>query len=77
MFNEDYYRDKGDEIIKKFNSNKDVLIQDITNTLQRFLNDQKDLQDRYDELMKQKEEYLNKKAEAEKKKIDDKIKRGK
>lgn len=69
-----YYQDKRFELEKKFQQNKDEVLLDITNTLNKFYNNQKDLGDRFNELKSQEEESQKKTEEANKKEIEKKIK---
>lgn len=74
MFEANYYANKRTELEKKFQENKDVLIIDITNLMNKFLGGQKDLSDRFAELKSQEEESQKKTEEANKAEIDKKIK---
>jgi hypothetical protein len=70
-YNQVYFQNKKDELDKKFNRSKDQVIQDMIVLLNRFGENQKDLQQRYAELIKTEEE--SKKAsevdKTEKKKV--------
>jgi hypothetical protein len=65
-----YYKNKREELDKKFFAAKDQLIQDIFNLLNRFSENQKDLQGRFAENMQQEEESKKKAEDENKKKID-------
>jgi hypothetical protein len=69
-----YYQDKKEELNKKFEQNKNALIQDMTNLMNKFYETQKDLQDRWTELNTQEQESQKKTEDANKKEIDKKIK---
>jgi hypothetical protein len=69
-YNPDYYKNKKDVLDKKFFAAKDQLIQDMFNLLNRFSENQKDLQGRLVELMSQEDESKKKTEEENKKKID-------
>ena len=74
-YEENYYKSREEDLNKKFSQHKDQVIQDITNVLQRFYDSQRDLQERFQELNKQKEESLVRKAAEEKAKIDKAVKK--
>jgi len=69
-YSPDYYKNKREELDKKFFTAKDQLIQDMFNLLNRFSEHQKDLQGRFAENMQQEEESKKKTEEENKKKID-------
>jgi pyruvate/2-oxoacid:ferredoxin oxidoreductase beta subunit len=73
-YNPDYYKNKKDEVMKKFEGNKNQLITDMTSCMNRFYESQKDLQDRFNELTKQEEESQKMTEEESKKVIDEKVK---
>ncbi|HEY0087298.1 MAG TPA: hypothetical protein VGB37_00550, partial [Candidatus Lokiarchaeia archaeon] len=50
VFDKNYYQNKRDELTKKYAFLKDGVINDITNILNRFYSNQKDLQERFTEL---------------------------
>lgn len=69
-YNQDYYKSKKEELDKKFFTAKDQLIQDMFSLLNRFSENQKDLQSRFVELNIQEDESKKKTEEENKKKID-------
>jgi len=77
MFNKNYYQGKKDELNKKFETNKNQFIMDITNVVNKFYEIQKDLQDRFAELDMREKESAAKTEEENKKIIDEKVKGGK
>jgi hypothetical protein len=77
MFDAKYYQDKRQELEKKFQENKDTLIADMTNLMNKFYANQKDLSDRFTELKAREEESQKKTEEQNKAEIDKKIKGGK
>lgn len=74
-YNPDYYKNKKGELDRKFFTAKDQLIQDMFNLLNRFSENQKDLQSRFVELNMQEDESKKKTEEENKKKIDQAVKK--
>jgi hypothetical protein len=74
-YDANYYKNKKEEIVKKFEANKNNVITDMTAVMNRFYENQKDLQDRFNEISKQEEESLKKTEEENKKIIEDKVKK--
>lgn len=75
MYNPEYYKSKKDELGKKFETAKNMFIQDIFNLLNRFGDNQQDLQNRIAEVNMEEMESMRKTEEENKKKIDEKVKK--
>jgi hypothetical protein len=74
-YSPEYYKNKREELDRKFFTAKDQLIQDMFNLLNRFSENQKDLQGRFADLMREEEESKKKTEEENKKKIDQAVKK--
>lgn len=71
MFDEKYYEDKKQKIAKKFEENKDRALSDMARIMSTHQRDQSDLQERFNEIIKQEEES-KKKSEESKQKVEEK-----